>query len=281
MKPKWLVDNYLIETSYHEDFSKILSRMGYECIVEKYVPLGGEPQHRHYDDSDCVIIYGSIGFVKQYAKNRGFIPGAYLDESAMSLMGYLHNIDNHTLMLNEDHVFTTFKDFKRRSAFFYNIFNTNKIFIRPNSGFKTFTGLPIHREEFDFEINSLEQLTSVTDSTLILVSSCKAISQEYRFFIVNREVVTGSQYKNNDRLDIKPGYAQEAFELAQLMAKNKWQPDLAYACDVAMVDGVPKIVELNSFSCSGFYAADIERLVDAVSSVAVLEFNGDISLGEI
>lgn len=280
MKSKWLVDNYLIETSYHEDFSKVLKRMGHEVIVDKYIPFSEKPQNIHYDDSDCVVIYGSIGFTHQYVKDRKFIPGAYCQEKAMECMGYMPKIDNPAIMANQNHVMSSFRNFVDNKNFFYNIFNTDKVFIRPNSGFKTFTGLPIHLAEFDFEINSLRQLTSVADDTLILVSSCKTIKEEYRFFIVNREVVDGSRYKLNEELNIAKGYSQEALEIAKIMCNNKWQPDLAYACDVGIVNGEPKIIELNSFSCSGFYAADMEKLVEAVDNIAVLEHAGEISIGE-
>lgn len=100
--------------------------------------------------------------------------------------------------------------------------------------------MPIHFDEFKDEINSLQQLKQVEDDVLILVSNCKTIAQEYRFFIVNREVITGSQYKLNDELNVKVGYSQEAYEVALEMAKNAWQPDIAYACDVGIVNGEPK-----------------------------------------
>lgn len=281
MKSKWLIDKFLIEMSYHENLSEVLKRMGYKCIVSHYLPMSEQPPKKHYKDKECVVIYGSIGFVKQHVKKRNFVPGAYYQEKEMDCIGYMPKMDNPSLMANHNHVFTTFRDFMDRRDFFYDIFNTNKVFIRPNSGYKTFTGLPIHTDEFDYEINTLKNLTSVVDESLILVSSCKTIAAEYRFFIVNRQVVTGSQYKLNDKLDIQTGYSQEALAVAELMAKNVWQPDLAYACDVGIVNGEPKIIELNAFSCSGFYACDIPLLVDAVNEVAVLEYNGELSIGEM
>lgn len=279
-KAKWLIDNYLIETSYHESIDGILKRMGYEVIVDKYIPFTDKPNNIHYSDDDCVVMYGSIGFVNLYMKNRHFIPGAYYQEKSLQALSYMNYIDDYTLLANEDYVFTTFKDFVRRKQFFYDVFNTNKVFIRPNSGFKTFTGVPVHIDDFDYEINTLKALTSVVDDTIILVSSCKKIKEEYRFFICNREVITGSQYKKDEELFIAKGFSDEAFQVANKMAKNIWQPDLAYACDVGIVNGKPKIIELNAFSCSGFYACDIEKLVEAVSDIAVKEYNGDISIGE-
>jgi hypothetical protein len=280
MNSKWLLDSYLLQTSYHDDMSEIIKSLGFEYIVEDYVPLLNKANNIHFSDDDCVVMYGSIGFIKNYSKGRLFIPGAYYQEKELESLSYMSKIDKFDLLANSNHVFTTFKDLVNRKEFFYDIFNTEKIFIRPNSGFKTFTGLPIHFEEFDSEINSLNQLTSVTDETLVLVSSCKRMGAEYRFFIVDRQIITGSQYKDKDGLHIRKEYSNEAFSIAQQMAKNKWQPDLAYACDVGIVNGEPKIIELNAFSSSGFYACDIKQLLSAVNEIAVKEYNGEISIGE-
>jgi hypothetical protein len=279
MRSKWLIDDYIIQTSYHEDFRDVLKRNNFEFEVKKYIPFS-EKVETVANPDDCVVIYGSIGFVKQYL-NQGFIPGAYLEEKSMNCIGYMPFIEDFNILANSNNVFTTYEDLKNRKEFFYDIFRTNKIFVRPNCGLKTFTGLPIHYDEFNHETNSLEKLTSVEKNTLILVSNCKTITNEYRFFIVNREVITGSQYKLNDELNVQKGYSQEAFAIAEKMAKNKWQPDLAYVCDVGIVNGEPKIIELNSFSCSGFYACDMNKIVEAVDLIAVKEYNGEISIGEI
>lgn len=328
MKSKWLLDDYMIKTSYHGDIRLVLAKMGFEYHVEKYVPFSDLSPTLHYAtadsvfihgkkyvpftepspvpyvenesviiygkqyvpapepvstipfaEGDCVVIYGSISFVRQQMNHHQFTPGGYLPEKSMESLGYMPFMDKPELMANYNHVFTTFKDLVDRKDFFYDTFNTNKIFIRPNSGLKTFTGLPIHSDEFASEINSLRQLKQVGDDVLILVSNCKKIAEEYRFFIVNREVITGSQYKLNDELNVKVGYSQAAYDVAVEMAKNVWQPDIAYACDVGIVNGEPKIIELNSFSSSGFYACDIPTIISAIDNVAVMEYNGDISIG--
>lgn len=279
MKTKWLIDNYMVEKSDQDDFLDIFKRNNFEYELQSYVHFK-EKNETKFNQEDCVVIYGSIAFVKQNI-NNGFIPGAYLQEQAMNCTGYIPYIDDNKILANSNHVFATYKDFKNRKDFFYDVFNTNEIFIRPNGGLKTFTGLPIKKKDFDYEINSLEQLTSVSENTLILISDCKDITYEYRFFIVNREVISGSQYKKNDELIVKSGYSDEAFEIALKMAANKWQPDIAYVCDVGIVNGEPKIIELNSFSCSGFYACDIGLIINAIDYSAIKEYNGEISIGDI
>jgi hypothetical protein len=64
MNSKWLLDSYLLETSYHEDMSKVLLDLGYEYEVEKYIPMLGRANNIHFSDDDCVVMYGSIGFIK-------------------------------------------------------------------------------------------------------------------------------------------------------------------------------------------------------------------------
>lgn len=74
MKSKWLIDKYLIENSYHEDISEILNRLGFEVIVEQYIPFDNTPIEKKYSDDDCVVVYGSISYVESRTKDRGFIP---------------------------------------------------------------------------------------------------------------------------------------------------------------------------------------------------------------
>jgi hypothetical protein len=70
--------------------------------------------------------------------------------------------------------------------------------------------------------------------------------------------------------------------MAQKVAEAEWQADRVYICDVALVDSAPyeggtkqaKIIELNAFSCSGLYACDTYKIVEAVSKAAEQEALG-------
>jgi hypothetical protein len=48
-------------------------------------------------------------------------------------------------------------------------------------------------------------------------------------------------------------------------AAARWAPASVFVLDVVRVEGAWKIVECNCFNGSRFYAADVERLVRAVS----------------
>jgi hypothetical protein len=89
---------------------------------------------------------------------------------------------------------------------------------------------------------------------------------------VGDEVVTGSEYRWDNVLDVRTDYPQSCWDLANKVAKHSWCPDIAYTCDVCLVDDEPKIVELNSFSSAGLYACDLEKTIDRINKIALKEY---------
>ena len=153
--------------------------------------------------------------------------------------------------------------------------HTGKMFVRPNSGFKTFAGtvLDIGRN-LDVDVKTLDQHTSVMPETLVLYSTAFPLEGEFRFVIADKQVIAGSEYRWDGKLDVRRDWPQSCWDLAQKVADHEWQVDIAYTCDVALLDGEPRIVELNSFSSAGLYACDLERVVDGVSRAAAREWAG-------
>ncbi len=127
----------------------------------------------------------------------------------------------------------------------------------------------------------MEQTSSVTNDTIVVLSAPQTILSEHRFFIVNREVVTATQYQKDGKVCLASASPQQAWDVAQQMADLEWQPDIAYVCDVATTPQGAKIVELNAMSTSGWYLADIPKLSHAISAAAVAEWSGDLCLGDV
>ena len=46
-----------------------------------------------------------------------------------------------------------------------------------------------------------------------------------------------------------------------------WAPDPIFVVDVCATDDGPRLLELNSFSCSDLYGCDFEPIVDAVDEL--------------
>ena len=54
-----------------------------------------------------------------------------------------------------------------------------------------------------------------------------------------------------------------------------WKPDKIFAVDVGLSYGnVPRLIELNSFSCSGWYSSNCEKIIEAANSLAEIEYKG-------
>ena len=127
-----------------------------------------------------------------------------------------------------------------------------KVFVRPDSGDKRFTGQLCRKDLWFSEI----QKECEFDDSLALITFPKyqiedINTDEIRAFICGEEVVC----KN-----------KEVKTFVEEVLKNvSYRPDLLFSMDVLTSDYLnPKIVEINSFSCAGLYGTDPEELVDAV-----------------
>lgn len=269
---KWLIDGQLTKDSSYENLKQLIEQHGHECAEIKYIPFSRLSDYQKpFDNNDCVIVYGTIEFVRIF---RSEYFGAFLNEKNLEWHNYYANSEfdkNH--YLNNDFILTTFSEIKNRFDKYSQLFNTSKLFIRPNSGAKLFTGLPLNLYNYYDKLNALEQLSGAVNSSLILVCKQKSILDESRFIIVGDEVVAGSRYNINGIHKEDINYSKEALELANIVAKSSNKPEEIFTCDVAMTNHGPKIVELNSFSSAGWYACDANIIIDKVSSFVLDMYN--------
>jgi hypothetical protein len=277
MAAKWLIDSYMFDNNplYHT-IPENLKSLGIDHHVTKYVPFATEQDYGPYLDGDNVILYGTIGYIKKCKKI--FTPGAYGFTSNRQCNVYMTKIPHHWF-LNSDYIMLTWGDLKARWRSIYELLGAYEIFIRPMSGDKSFTGQAIFYSDFEYEANSTQQLTSVTDETIVMIARSKKhdIKGEFRFIIGAGEVIAGSEYRWDNKLDVRRDWPLECEEVATAVAKLPWQLDTVYSCDVAlMADGTPKIVELNSFASCGWYACDQKKILTRVTEIAEAEHNENL-----
>ena len=272
----WILDESIIGrlTFSQRSLPDILRDHGYDFFLAKSdnqldfeIPdLGHRP----------VVLYGSHRFVRSVNKTARFGPGALGVNERTQATQYLSHL-NIDWFLNRDCEFMTWQMLKNRLPGFFYKYATDTLFIRPNSGFKTFAGQTIKWSTWDHDISSLDQLSSVVPDTLILVANTQELQGEFRFVIADGKVIAGSEYRWDGKLDIRRDWPQECWDLADQVAKHPWQVDIAYTCDVALTNSGPKIVELNGFSCAGLYACDLNLVVKGVSDAALKDWNESYS----
>lgn len=141
-------------------------------------------------------------------------------------------------------------------------FNEDK-FIKPSRDLKAFDGGIIKKGQTINEFIKSKMYQPFYKEEFAIVSDLKKIYSEYRFFVVNKEVITGSLYKEGDILKkssiIPEDILIKAKEYAQL-----YQPHDVFTMDLAKTSEGIKIVEYNCWNCSGHYDCDLTKIYKAI-----------------
>lgn len=152
-------------------------------------------------------------------------------------------------------------------------------FIRPNEDSKSFAGEVMNWPAFVTWRDSLIVLAAktkeynepppkLTVDTKIVVAEAKAIECEWRFFVVDGKVISGSVYRYRGRSYVERVFPEHvAWNFAQAHA-NIWSPARAFVIDMALdCNNNFKILELGSIHLAGFYANNMWAIVKALNEM--------------
>ncbi len=238
--------------------------------VLKFDPSG-------FNEKDCVIVQGSIQMTKNIRDRlpKNCFPIAYSSWNNYLCSTYYPKFSK--LLFNDFNEFTTLKNLKENKFYFYQKFGKEAlIFIRPDSGEKTFQAQLLDLQDFDrFWENGIQ--SSVNDDDLIVVSTPKKINGEFRFVCSkynNGEIIAASTYQYQGQRTLIPSVPKEATLKCNEILKMNWYPDSIFCIDIFQdIDGVCWIGELTSFSSAGLYAANKKDIVKRVNEIVEREYN--------
>ena len=282
MKVKWLIENYAHDRSIQPLMDEI-EKQGMEYKVTKYEPWESGT-FNEFPNEDCVVFYGTLNLAKQLCRQKGWVPGIYCHWQNLCCLTYYSYWAKY--LFNKFYTMLPLLEIKRREKYIFETYGMdNCIFIRPDSGAKTFTGQILKREEMDKEFKLFESYAGKPlDQILTIISTPKLINKEWRFVVVDGKVIAQSQYRDNVERSIrgqnseieaviKEGSSVDAHILASKIAADPWQPDRAYTLDICSgSDNRVYLLEANSFSCSGLYECNPEPIIREVSRVALEEW---------
>lgn len=164
-------------------------------------------------------------------------------------------------LLNKNAFFLPIKENKQTS------FNV-PYFLKPSKDLKTFIpGILSPGQTIQDFIENSQHLKNY-DHELALLSVVQTIYKEYRFFVVNKEVITGSQYKNGDRVEYQSYIPDKIMEIAKNYAQL-YQPHDIFTMDLAETPEGVKIVEYNCWNGSGLYHCDKVSLFKTVENFVI------------
>ncbi len=249
-KVKWLIQTNLISNEQVVGIAKALAAQEIAFDEIHLVPFTEDiyfPDGTKVEATDDHIIpYGSNKLVK-LSVNR--FEGVFFDKETFRLDTW---IANRSDMLNDDAVILTLPDA------LIHLQSIDHAFVRPVEDLKAFPGVVVDKSWNPDDIDI---------STEIAISSCKNIVAEWRYFIVNGVIISGSLYRLRGKLHKQLETDSYILEQAQILA-DRWLPHPTCVMDVAYIDERGyRIIEFNCFNCSGFYDHDLEKIVKAASTL--------------
>lgn len=221
-------------------------------------PLFLLPWNKHAPDLSVIppqrspfVLYGGHSFL-QYAQDTrpDLAPGVFCSPEKHAHDAVCGALGD--MALNADAVPGN------RDAVLARVSADQAVFVRPVLGNKAFSGTLIRAGE-------AAKAAALPDVPMV-IGTPRDIVAEYRFIILDGEVITGSQYIRDGRIDVRVDFAPDCAEFAEVAAAL-YAPDRIFTCDVAETPDGPKVVEYNSFSSSGLYACDGREIVRAVRTL--------------
>lgn len=277
----WIIEADMLMGTLSERLGEVIINNG-----NRLLQIGGQITSDIFNEvpfmdegTGPILLYGSHRFIKA-AMNQPWYPGTYPEGTAEAIA----KLDTNRYMvryadedlLNANHVFACIDNVIRNPAFYYKILNTDQLFIKDTDAFKEFQAKVCKQHEIVDYLKLAVDVNDMSPSSLIMLSPAREISSEHRFVIVDGTVVAHSTYMMNGCVDIRIDVPKEALALAKKLAK-KYNPSSCYTLDIAMEGSnyktsKPKLLEINSFSCAGLYACDLEAVVKAVNRQALEDY---------
>lgn len=253
---KWLVQTNLFSDPNFHKLSEALTRLNCDVTYLNVIPFSHELDPKP-EAVNPITVMGSTSLVK-IAIKEGWKPGVFFNEH-FNFQSWLENYGNE--MLNASAQLVRWEDLEV----------VDVSFVRPLDDLKAFNGGVVYPDEFSEWRDRVSQYsnTGLTSDSLIVVSEPLAIAREYRFFVIDNEVVTGSMYKLNGRLFQNAIVEDDVYDYVRRII-SIWQPDRAFVLDIAMLPtGELKVIEINNLNSAGFYHCDVQKIVAKLDALSI------------
>ena len=259
----WILENDIFEDN-HEQLQREITKAGMTYEVIQYLPSEGGDFSR-FGPND--FLYGCLE-ISLRLKQESPQCIIYNTIEAYECTAYYPVFGE--LLLNRRHTMLPYGDLRSRADDLFGTFGGGPfggIFVRPNSGMKTFTGLVMLPKLLEKDIEFIERYSDIPPDTLIVVAPARNIAREYRFVVGGQKVITGSLYRvKSDLVSKTVTEGDEVFRIAQgFLDKVDYNPDPLWVMDVCQTEeGEWCVLEIGCFSCAGLYACDLRKVVQAV-----------------
>lgn len=216
----------------------------------------------------CSINNANFLLKNNHLLSTGVFLPQYPYQSGILDWNHYSTIIPQKFLLNSDGLIFPFSKLKQNRKFIFDNIG-RKIFIRPISPWKPFTGFDTVVEDFDYDLNSYQKLSNVNPYELCLVAPYKEINTlEYRFWMVEGNIATVAPYNMTlqQTVDYQPP-PDDMIKMVKEISEILTIYDHCFVIDMCISNGEPKMVELNGFSTSGWYnGMNIDNLFNTITT---------------
>jgi len=215
-----------------------------------------------------VIPYGGTNFIDAVKNDEGWMCW-YTDDFTYS------NAVTHlgTQMFNADGQFMTIGQFSEASNCPSDICD-EYIFVRPDRDIKEFVGNVVRVQELKkWAADIIGQGWQVDENTRILVAKASRVDEEWRLFVVNGVIVSGSRYRRERHRSISSCVPERVMDYADEIIST-WSPSEVFVIDICRVGEDLSVLEFGDFHSAGWYASDKQAIIRAISDYAMEVYGG-------
>jgi hypothetical protein len=269
----WLLDDKCFDENLPE-LKEELTLQGIKYITGEYRPFGqpiewsGQFDHiRDIDDnydSNYYFAYGSLQFVKRLRSCDPFLQ-TWCNLEQLACNYYYPRLSK--FLFNQDHAFLPYGELIDKEEWVFSTFGVNNcVFMRPSSGFKEFTG-QVYEKKYWKGMIELSN-TQIQPEDLVVIAKPQYISAEYRVIIGPNGPITCSMTHLDRKLYVTKidSFEKRLYDyVSKVLDRITYEPDPMWVMDIACdyKDNL-SVLEVNSMSCSGFYACDLSKIVGAI-----------------
>lgn len=179
-------------------------------------------------------------------------------------------------LLNNQYIMLPFGELLRLRRLVESIFGT-KVFVRPDSNEKVFTGQVVYTEANHWEAALAANFGGYDDlprNEMVVLAHARderELVAEYRSIVVDGKVVTTSRYCEMGECSsqtLEDPESDLVARIQRMVVESGYRPDIVWVLDTCRTnDGKHHVLEVGSFSAASLYGNDTEALVDALLPV--------------
>jgi len=262
MKITWILEEQaFLET--HAAMRAAVLQSGHNVVEWTDDWLNNEPAPKLNDGP--VVFHGSLGNAATIREKFPWEPGAFCDVQKFNASHILPLLGEHSV--HQGWFLLTVRELTADpDQALTHLDSPTEFFVRPDSPLKPFSGRVLKADAVT--LRALDFGFYYEDDSLpVIIAPVRRIGREWRFVVVDGNVIAGCEYEASNRSGIDQSENSSARIFAQSIAASIPSPEAAYVLDVCEADGELRVMELNPFSGADLYTCNRPTIVDAVNQV--------------